>query len=159
MCLVKNSILFFLFKLYPFGLAYNDTSLPSSDDGHSSLIRLSEDFVFYNKKSRIVYVSMCVYTCLCTCIISVYLVYICNYVCIYVRIYTLTCLHTYVYTYVYANTCIDVLYICFYEQMQPCQLIHQYFIPPKIFLHIALDKLYVRMYVCNPTVTVADYQN
>ena len=79
MCLVKNLVLFTFFKLYPFGLAYNDTLLPTSDDGHSSLIHLSEDFVFYNKKSRIVYVSMYVCTHVHT--------YVCVYLCIYKHVY------------------------------------------------------------------------
>ena len=117
MCLVKNSILLFLFKLYPFGLAYNDTSLPSSDDGHSSLIRLSEDFVFYNKKSRIVYVSMyvCIYVSMYMhnkCLSGIHM-----YAFTYMYINVFTYVHTIIHLYMQTHACIDVLYVCFYEQM------------------------------------------
>ena len=46
----------FILQLYPFGLAYNDRLLPPSDASSSPLILLSDDFIFFKKRTRKIYV-------------------------------------------------------------------------------------------------------
>ena len=69
-------------QLYPYGLTYSDTQLPPSDDGSSSLIQLSDEFIFYNTSTRFIYVclysiSIIVYIIMCMDIVSIHmLVYV-----------------------------------------------------------------------------------
>ena len=50
--------MFIFLQLYPFGLACNDRLLPPSDAASSPLILLSDDFIFFKKRTRKIYVRM-----------------------------------------------------------------------------------------------------
>ena len=59
----------YVFQLYPFGLDYNDRLMPQSDTVTSTVILLSDDFIFFNKRIKKIYVSICIK-------------YVCTYVCV-----------------------------------------------------------------------------
>ena len=105
------------FKLYLFGLVYNDTSLPSSDDGHSSLIHLLEEFVFYNIRNPGIVLCMCVCTYVAMCLSAYVGTYmqVCTYICIYVCMCICICM--FVYKRVYICTYICIYYIQTYNLM------------------------------------------